>query len=160
MEDAKLIHTEVLRTINEARGKTKNIDYADNVAMTKQQFDGLCERHGEQYVKDMIDKLSNYKYSTGKKYKSDYHTILNWISRTTDTLTCEKCIEFLKTNKDAIYEIYKLEREKIGEMPTLDAANMAIEMMGKYIEDGYSIIKVHNIQSGKYGIFKCKKTKL
>jgi hypothetical protein len=27
----------------------------------------------------MINILSNYKGSTGKKYKSDYRTILNWV---------------------------------------------------------------------------------
>ena len=46
--------------------------------MTQGQYEKLMEKHGKDFVEDMIERLNNYKGSTGKKYKSDYHTILAW----------------------------------------------------------------------------------
>jgi hypothetical protein len=40
--------------------------------------DRLIEQFGEAGTKEKIENLNLYKGSTGKKYKSDYLTILSW----------------------------------------------------------------------------------
>ncbi|MEK3819655.1 DUF4373 domain-containing protein [Cytobacillus sp. FSL W8-0315] len=57
--------------------KSKN-KYAEYVSMSLEEYEKLTEQFGEQGAKDRIEKLNLYKGSTGKKYKSDYLTILNW----------------------------------------------------------------------------------
>ena len=51
---------------------------ADYVSMTEEEHQKLIEQFGEKGTQDRIENLNLYKGSTGKKYKSDYLTILNW----------------------------------------------------------------------------------
>lgn len=53
--------------------------YGDDVFLTEEEFNKLCSDVGVECTRWCIDKLSNYKLSTGKRYKSDYRTILNWV---------------------------------------------------------------------------------
>lgn len=39
------------------------------------------DKYGESETALMIEKLDNYKGSKGKKYKSDYRAILNWVAK-------------------------------------------------------------------------------
>lgn len=55
----------------------KNI-YAKFVSMTEEEHQKLIEQFGEQGTTEKIESLNLYKGSTGKKYKSDYMTILSW----------------------------------------------------------------------------------
>jgi len=56
------------------------IKYAEAVSMTNDEYSSLMEKLGsEQAVTWCIEKLNNYKLSSGKKYKSDYRAILNWV---------------------------------------------------------------------------------
>lgn len=57
----------------------KKIIYADFVSMTETEYQKLVGEHGEPATKKMIEVLDNYKGSKGKKYKSDYRAILNWV---------------------------------------------------------------------------------
>lgn len=57
--------------------KEKNI-YADSVSMTENEYKKLLSENGEYITKKAIQLLSNYKLSSGKRYKSDYHAILTW----------------------------------------------------------------------------------
>ena len=52
-----------------------------NVLLTDGEYQKLIERFGEQQAKDLIEKLSAYLASKGKRYKSHYATILNWQRR-------------------------------------------------------------------------------
>jgi hypothetical protein len=52
--------------------------YADFVKMKESEYKKLIEQFGESGTKERIENLNLYKGSTGKKYKSDYLTILNW----------------------------------------------------------------------------------
>jgi hypothetical protein len=61
------------------KDKEEKIIYAANVKMTKSEHDKLLESHGPQKTAWMIEKLNVYKGSNGKKYKSDYLAILNWV---------------------------------------------------------------------------------
>lgn len=60
--------------------KVKEIkkEYAERVAMTEEEYKKLVDQFGQVGATERIEKLSLYKGSTGKKYASDYLTILNW----------------------------------------------------------------------------------
>lgn len=53
--------------------------YAEYVLLTEEEYQNLVNQHGEDASQWMITKLDNYKASSGKKYKSDYRAILNWV---------------------------------------------------------------------------------
>lgn len=53
--------------------------YAEYVTLTNDEYTKLCAEHTEVGAKRMIEILDNYKGSTGKRYKSDYRTILSWV---------------------------------------------------------------------------------
>ncbi|GIO42514.1 hypothetical protein J41TS4_22720 [Paenibacillus apis] len=55
------------------------ISYAEFVSLTQDEYNKLISAHGEDTTKRMIEILNNYKGSSGKKYKSDYMAILNWV---------------------------------------------------------------------------------
>lgn len=59
--------------------KDKKIKYADDVSMTEKEYQTLVQEHGEERTKRMIEILDNYKVANGKRYKSDYRAILNWV---------------------------------------------------------------------------------
>jgi hypothetical protein len=56
------------------------IQYAEFVRMKESEYNKLIEAHGEPLTKKMIEVLDNYKGANGKKYKSDYRAILNWVA--------------------------------------------------------------------------------
>ena len=51
----------------------------DNIKIKKVEKSKLIEKHGKLGYEWMIGKLSNYKLSSGKKYKSDYGAINSWV---------------------------------------------------------------------------------
>lgn len=59
--------------------KKKKYKYADNVTLTRDEYAKLCEEYTEEAAKRMIEILDNYKGQNGKRYKSDYRAILNWV---------------------------------------------------------------------------------
>lgn len=59
--------------------KVKKYKYAEFVTLTRDEYAKLCTQYSEEGAKRMIEILDNYKGSKGKKYKSDYRTILNWV---------------------------------------------------------------------------------
>jgi hypothetical protein len=64
-----------LKNVN--KGIIKDI-YAEFVSLTKEEYQKLIDLFGEDNAKDKVESLSLYKSSKGKKYASDYSTILNW----------------------------------------------------------------------------------
>lgn len=52
-----------------------------NVLLSQDQLDKLIERWPLQIVEQEIEALSCYMASKGKKYKSHYATLLNWLRR-------------------------------------------------------------------------------
>jgi len=60
------------------KDKEKN-KYADFVSMTEEEYFKLVKQHGIKNTDKLIDILNNYKGANGKKYKSDYLAILNWV---------------------------------------------------------------------------------
>ncbi|UTI41090.1 helix-turn-helix domain-containing protein [Niallia sp. RD1] len=61
-----------------ANSKPKKINLSEYVSMTQEEYEKLIEQFGEVNANERIETLNLYKGSTGKKYKNDYLTILNW----------------------------------------------------------------------------------
>lgn len=64
----------------EKKPKSEKKAYADDVHLTPAEYNNLIDRLGSKQAADeCIEILSNYKGANGKKYKSDYKAILNWV---------------------------------------------------------------------------------
>jgi len=59
--------------------KKEKKKYAEHVSLSEKEYDKLINEYGESKTKKFIQKLNNYKGAKGKKYKSDYRAILNWV---------------------------------------------------------------------------------
>ena len=71
-----------LTTIKEEEEEIKNEKkkkYAEFVSMKEEEYNKLISAHGIDNTTNLINTLNVYKGSTGKRYKSDYMTILNWV---------------------------------------------------------------------------------
>lgn len=64
---------------SDTKKREEKITYADYVSMSEVQYNKLVDEHGEKNALAAIKVLDNYKGSSGKKYKSDYHAIGNWV---------------------------------------------------------------------------------
>lgn len=60
--------------------KKKNY-FFNNILLTPEEYDKLVKIFGEAGIKDRLEGLSLYKQSKGKKYSSDYATVLAWERR-------------------------------------------------------------------------------
>lgn len=58
----------------------KKVKYKECVFLTPAEHEKLSKAHGPERLNSMIEILNNYKMQNGKKYKSDYHAILNWVA--------------------------------------------------------------------------------
>lgn len=68
------------KSISKSRSKKSAKEhYAEAVTMTEEEYQKLTAQHSKAFVDKCIEILNNYKLSSGKTYKSDYHTILNWV---------------------------------------------------------------------------------
>ena len=63
----------------EEKKELEKIHFAEFVTMTNDEYEKLVVAHGKEFVDQCIEKLDNYKGSSGKKYKSDYRAILSWV---------------------------------------------------------------------------------
>ena len=59
--------------------KKQKIKFSEFVSLTQEEHNNLIQEYSESATKRMIEILNNYKGSSGKKYKSDYLAILNWV---------------------------------------------------------------------------------
>ena len=59
--------------------KPEKIKYAEFVSLTNDEYSSLVAKLGEEGTRRCIEILDNYKGAKGKKYKSDYRAILNWV---------------------------------------------------------------------------------
>ena len=66
-------------TVSKPLKEMKKNKYLECVELTDVEYEKLVVKEGGVNVKQAIEILNNYKMSTGKKYKSDYHSMLNWV---------------------------------------------------------------------------------
>jgi hypothetical protein len=55
--------------------------------LTEEEHSKLIEKFWQKHTDELIDKLNNYIWSTWKRYKSHYYTILNRSKNETNTRT-------------------------------------------------------------------------
>lgn len=53
--------------------------YLENVLLSDDEYQKLVAQYGEEDTMGFIELLNNYKGANGRKYKSDYRAILNWV---------------------------------------------------------------------------------
>jgi hypothetical protein len=59
--------------------KIKKEKYGEFVELLPEEYQKLVDKYQEAFTKACIERLDNYIGSSGKKYKSHYHCILNWV---------------------------------------------------------------------------------
>lgn len=64
---------------SKGKKEEEKIQFAEFVSMTNVEHEKLVNTYGEEFTKQCITILDNYKGANGKKYKSDYRAILNWV---------------------------------------------------------------------------------
>lgn len=73
---------------------SKKIQIREFVYITQTNLDKLYSEYLEHEVSWMLDKLNDYKASTGKKYKCDYSAINVWVKKAFE----KEKKEFIKDN--------------------------------------------------------------
>ena len=66
---------------NTNKPNTEKLVLAKAVSMTMEERDKLIAEYGTDFTYKCIEMLNNYKLSSGKKYKSDYYAVRNWVIR-------------------------------------------------------------------------------
>lgn len=61
-----------------SKEKVSKNKYKEYVLLTNEEYLKLSGKIGAEQLESLIDDLNNYIGSTGRKYKSHYHTLLNW----------------------------------------------------------------------------------
>ena len=69
---------------NNNNNKNSNKDvikkqYKDTIFLTDTEYKELIDRYGIEKIEDLINRLDLYKKSSGKKYNSDFATLLLWV---------------------------------------------------------------------------------
>ncbi len=67
-----------LSKVKLSKVKLSKDKYKDYVFLSGEEYTKLVEKFGEAGTDDRIETLNNYLGSSGRKYKSHYHTILAW----------------------------------------------------------------------------------
>lgn len=55
--------------------------YLDFVLLTTAEHDSLIQKYGKDVTDEYIERVNNYVGSNGRRYKSHYFTILQWIKK-------------------------------------------------------------------------------
>ncbi len=64
------------------KGKDKDkVKHLDCVLLLEVEYQKLIDKFGKESTEQKIENLNNYMMSKNTKYKSHYHTILNWARR-------------------------------------------------------------------------------
>lgn len=72
---------------NKKKEKNTKKKFLDFVLLSDDEYNKLVNQFWVKHTDALIDKLNNYIWSTGKRYKSHYFTILNWSKNETNTRT-------------------------------------------------------------------------
>lgn len=104
-EKPKIEIVEPVQKSKAKKPKENKKQYAEAVNMTEEQYNELLKMlKTDEAVQQWIMKLSDYKMSTGKKYKSDFHTIRNWVNKDNQKPAYHKSIA--ERNKEVFQEVY------------------------------------------------------
>lgn len=101
----------------EKKGKDLGkVSFAEFVSMTNAEYQALVTELGNEHAaRECIRILDNYKGSSGKKYKSDYRAILNWvITRFNEEKKKQNNERNHQTNKTTEADRRRNERESVA----------------------------------------------
>ena len=79
VKESKVKESKVKNNARAQKPKPEKIKYADFVSLTNAEYEALMAKLGEEGTKRCIEILDNYKGAMGRRYKSDYRAILNWV---------------------------------------------------------------------------------
>jgi len=65
--------------VSKANEEKQTLESYDNIKLTQTEYNKLEERFNDNELDQIFKKLSNYKHSKNKTYKSDYQAIWNWV---------------------------------------------------------------------------------
>ncbi|MFH1212409.1 MAG: DUF1376 domain-containing protein, partial [Candidatus Woesearchaeota archaeon] len=65
------------KTLSPKRNKIKFLDF---VLLTEEEHAKLIQKHGEQKLNRMLEKLNNHIGAKGDKYKSHYYVMNGWVA--------------------------------------------------------------------------------
>jgi hypothetical protein len=68
-------HDQLIKGIKEKK------EVVQSVTLTDSELEKLKKEYGEDKTNAALSKLSLYKLSSGRTYKSDYYTILRWVMK-------------------------------------------------------------------------------
>lgn len=86
---------------NTARApKSPKIEVAPAVLLTEEEMQRLVADYGEADARQMLDKLSAYKLSTGKTYRSDYMAIRSWVAGEIADQNAKKAAQKARSQKN------------------------------------------------------------
>lgn len=77
----KVMDKDKVMVINKTRAKKNDAEkkpVIENVLLSEEEILKAKEKFGDKF-QWAIETLSNYKFSSGKKYKSDYHALIGWV---------------------------------------------------------------------------------
>jgi len=96
-EEDILSNDNILKEEEEDKEKKKIIKkkFLDFVLLSEDEHQKLIERFGTTHTNQLIDRLNNYIWSTWKRYKSHYYTILNR-SKNESVTTTQSQAELMK----------------------------------------------------------------
>jgi len=57
----------------------KKVKHLESVYLKNSEYQKLVEKYTKEITDGAIEILNNYKMANGKKYKSDYHAMINWV---------------------------------------------------------------------------------
>jgi len=77
--NTNILNTKKLNTKELNTNKAKKEKFAEFVSMTNEEYSKLTSQYGEEFTKQCIEVLDNYKGASGRKYKDDYRAILSWV---------------------------------------------------------------------------------
>ena len=117
----------------------KKRQYAEFVELTEAEYQKLVDRfEGRADKVDWcIDFLSDYKAANGKKYKSDYHAILQWVIGAYEERRAKKLAQMKKNapvGDDEVFENFGNPAQGDEYFGLSDEAIAEVERMRKHYE--------------------------
>ena len=88
----------------EDKDNNKKNKYLDFVCLTEEEHWKLIKQLWERLTNELIEKLNNYIWSTGKRYKSHYFTLLNWSKKEQPHITNYEREQAIQRHRQQIAE--------------------------------------------------------
>ncbi|MFA5350253.1 MAG: hypothetical protein WC357_02845 [Candidatus Omnitrophota bacterium] len=113
------IYKNVKNDNNDNNKKDKKL-FLEFVYLSEEENKKLLDKFGEAETAVKIEKLNNYIGSKGARYRSHYHTILNWANRDKEKPLIVASTQKTATSDNPSLDLNKSLSEKLGRIATKD----------------------------------------